>query len=149
MSIFNSERAYPRRRNAFTILEVMIALAIFFGCVFGILALVAQSLRSARSLRPLNMDARSAIAMISMTNRLSEGPIPPEIIFAYEKENPGFILTGEIFEAETNGLFRVVFTVGTASSGSQKQAVTMTDEILLFSPLSQQQTGLRVPRPLR
>lgn len=149
MNIFNSEKASPHRRNAFTILEVMIALAIFFGCVFGILALVSQSLRSARSLRPVSMDARSAIAMISMTNRLYEGPIPPEIIFAYEKENPGFILAGDIFEVETNGLFRIVFSVGGVSSGSQKQAVTMTDEILLFRPLSQQQTGLRVPRPLR
>ena len=135
----------PRGIAAFTILEVMIALAIFFGCVFGILALVSQSLSSARALRAVSMDARSAIAMISMTNRLYEGPIPPEIVFAYEKENPGFILAGEVFEAETNGLFRIVFTVGGASSGSQK-AVTMTDEILLFRPLSPQQNRIQVPR---
>lgn len=129
---------------AFTILEVMIALAIFFGCVFGILALVSQSLSSARALRAVSMDARSAIAMISMTNRLYEGPIPPEIVFAYEKENPDYRLMGEVFEAETNGLFRIVFTVEGVTSGSQKP-VAMTDEILLFRPLSPQQSRIQVP----
>ena len=143
--VTRKKRRPPSGVAAFTILEVMIALAIFFGCVFGILALVSQSLSSARALRAVSMDARSAIAMISMTNRLYEGPIPPEIVFAYEKENPGFILAGEVFEAETNGLFRIVFTVGGVTSGSQK-AVTMTDEILLFRPLSPQQSGIQVPR---
>src|SRR5688500_4230520 len=85
-----------RRRSAFTILEVMIAVAIFFACVFGILALVSQSLRGARSLRPVNIDARSAIALLSLTNRLEEGPIPPEIQEAFAKENPGLTLQGEI-----------------------------------------------------
>ena len=128
----------PIRIRAFTILEVMIALAIFFACVFGILALVSQSLRQARALRPVDLDARSAIAMLSLTNRLEEGPIPVEIKFAFEKENPGMILEGEIYQVETNGLFRVDFLVGGVSSGFEKSAVAVTNSVLLYRPESQQ-----------
>ena len=128
----------PTGIRAFTILEVMIALAIFFACVFGILALVSQSLRQARALRPVNLDARSAIAMLSLTNRLEEGPIPVEIKFAFEKENPSMILEGEIFQVETNGLFRVDFLVGGVSSGFGKSGLAVTNSVLLYRPDSQQ-----------
>ena len=125
----------------FTILEVMIALAIFFACVFGILALVSQSLRQARALRAVNMDARSAIAMLSLTNRLEEGPVPMEIKMGFEKENPGFIIDGEIYEVETNGLFRVDFTVAGASSGFLKTAVTVNNSVLLYRQPAQTRTS--------
>src|SRR5688572_30351818 len=135
-------------RSAFTILEVMIALAIFFACVFSILTLVSQSLRAARSLRPVNLDARSALAMLSLSNRLEVGPIPFEIKLAFEKENPGLILEGEIFEFDTNGLYRVDFYVGGVSSGLIKKAITVTNSVLLYSGGSAQQTrtGPNIPR---
>lgn len=121
-----------RRLTAFSLLEVMIAIAIFFSCVFAILALVSRSLAGARSLEPVSMDARSAIAMLSLTNRLEEGPLPPEIIAAFEAENPGCTIMGDIFEERTNGLFRVNFVVGGATKGGTKGAVTMEASILLF-----------------
>ena len=129
------------RRCAFTILEVMIALAIFFACTFGILALVSQSLRQARALRPINMDARSAMALLSLTNQLAEGPIPLEIVEAFQRENPDFALMGEIRQVGTNGLFQVDFVVGNTSSGYERSAVTVNSSVLLFRPRSQQ-TGL-------
>jgi hypothetical protein len=122
--------------DAFTLLEVMVAIAIFFGCVFAILALVSRSLANARGLEPVSMDARSAIAMLSLTNRLEEGPIPAEVVAAFEAENPGYTVGGDIFEERTNGLFRVNFIVGGASKGSSKGAVTMEASILLFRPQS-------------
>jgi hypothetical protein len=128
--------------TAFSLLEVMLAIAIFFSCVFAILALVSRSLAGARSLEPVAMDARSAIAMLSLTNRLEEGPIPPEIIAAFEAENPGYTVGGEIFEERTNGLFRVNFLVGGASKGSRKGPVSMETSILLFRPQSQPSTGM-------
>jgi len=131
-----------RRRCAFTILEVMIALAIFFACTFGILALVSQSLRQARALRPINMDARSAITLLSLTNQLTEGPIPPEIVEAFQRENPDFALMGEIRQVGTNGLFQVDFVVGGGSSGYERSAITMNSSVLLFRPRSQQSTRL-------
>ena len=131
-----------RQRCAFTILEVMIALAIFFACTFGILALVSQSLRQARALRPINMDARSAMALLSLTNQLVEGPIPPEIVEAFQRENPDFKLQGEIRQVDTNGLFQVDFVVGSVSSGYERSAITMNSSVLLFRPRSQQSTRL-------
>ncbi len=135
-----------RSTRAFSLLEVMIAIAIFFSCVFAILALVSRSLAGARSLEPVSMDARSAIAMLSLTNRLEEGPIPAEIIAAFEAENPGYTVGGEIIEERTNGLFRVNFVVGGASKGSTKGPVTMEASILLFRPQSQPSRGLGLRR---
>ena len=134
-------------RTAFTILEVMIALAIFFACVFGILALVSQSLRAARSLRPVNIDARSAIAMLALTDRVEAGPIPVEIKTAFELENPALMMEGEIFEFDTNGLFRIDFYVAGASSGLSQKALAVTNSVLLYRGASQQtRTGPVIPR---
>ena len=127
-----------KNTHAFTILEVMIALAIFFACTFGILALVSQSLRQARGLRPINMDARSAIALLSLTNMLEEGPIPPEVVAAFQQENPDFALMGEIRQVDTNGLFQVDFVVDSVSSGYERSAITMNSSVLLFRPRSKQ-----------
>jgi hypothetical protein len=126
----------------------MVAVAIFFMCVFSILGLVSRSLRQARELRPKEADATSAIALLSLTNRLEEGSLPPEIVDAYEHQNPGYTIAGEIYEVATNGLFRIDFTVGGASSGEKKRAVTSDSSILLFRPLSASKrfggvTGLR------
>ena len=135
------------RKVAFTILEVMIALAIFFGCVFGILALVFQSLRQARSLRPVNIDARSAIAMLSLTNRLEAGPIPMEIVTRFQEENPGLRISGEISEFDTNGLFLVDFYVEGATGGLIQTPVLVTNSVLLYRGASQQtRTGPMIRR---
>jgi type II secretory pathway pseudopilin PulG len=137
-----------RSQRAFTILEVMIALAIFFACTFGILALVSQSLRQARALRPMNMDARSAIALLSLTNQLAEGPIPPEIVEAFQRENPDFRLMGEIRQVETNGLFQADLVVSSVSSSYERSAITMNSSVLLFEPRSQQtRLGPTITRP--
>src|SRR5688500_2264693 len=95
------------------------------------------------------MDARSAIALLSLTNRLEEGPIPAEIIAAFQKENPDFRLMGEITQVETNGLFQVDFVVGSVSSGYERSAITMNSSVLLFRPDSQQTRlgpTIRAPR---
>jgi Tfp pilus assembly protein PilV len=134
-----------REERAFSLLEVMIALALFFMCVFAILSLVSRSLQQARQLEPLHLDARTAIAMLSLTNRLEEGPLPPEIIAQYELSHPDSTIMGDIYEVATNGLFRVDFVVGTA--GGNKKAVTASSSVLLFRPNSQTRrfgnTGLR------
>ena len=129
---------FKRRPNsAFSLLEVMIALAIFFMCIFSILGLVSQSLRQARSLRPMQVDATSALAELSLTNRLEEGPIPMEIVANFEAMYPGYTLGGEIYEVATNGLFRVDFIVGGVTD--TKAVVTPSqNSVLLFRPLSQQ-----------
>jgi len=98
--------------------------------------LVSRSLKAARALQPIQVDARAAISFLSLTNRLEEGTLPPEVVMAFEKENPGYTVAGQIYEVATNGLFRIDFTVGGASGGDQKMAVTSDSSILLFRPMS-------------
>lgn len=61
------------RVTAFSLLEVMIACGILFMAVFTILALVSSTLRNARSLRRVEVDAGMVAAQMFKTNRLSEG----------------------------------------------------------------------------
>ena len=62
-----------RARAAFSLIEVMIAIAIFFGALFVILGLVSGSLSGARHLeRPL-LDASVVASQLSLTNKLTEG----------------------------------------------------------------------------
>ena len=131
-------RLHPHRW-AFSLLEVMVALGIFFSCVFAILALVSRSLQQARGLQPMEMDAKTAIAFLALTNRLEEGPLPSEIVAQYELAHPNATVAGAIYEVATNGLFRIDFTVGGA--GGNKKAVITETSILLFRPLSQSRGG--------
>src|SRR6184192_2466516 len=82
-----SRKSVDRRRicvRAFTLLEVMIAVSIFFMATFSILALVSRCLAQARALQPMQVDANMVAAELSLTNRLEEGQIPPEIIQHFE-----------------------------------------------------------------
>src|SRR2546430_16259229 len=57
-----------RAKRAFSLLEVMIACGIFFIAVFAILALVSNTLRNARILRHVQVDAGMAAAELFKTN---------------------------------------------------------------------------------
>lgn len=122
-------------RRAFTLLEVMIAVALFFMATFSILALVSRSVAQARALAPVSIDPSAVAAELSLTNRLTEGPIPPEYIQSFEHMYPGHTCTGFITEIATNGLFKVELMVGTV--GASGRAVVSKSEILLFRPMSQ------------
>ena len=64
----------PRETGAgFTLLEVVIAIAIFFIAIFAILDLTSRCLRSARSLQHSTVTASSLAAELSLTNKLTEG----------------------------------------------------------------------------
>ena len=60
-------------RVAFTLLEVMIAVAIFFMASFAVLTLMSQNLRAARTLGSVNVTAARLAAELSLTNRLEDG----------------------------------------------------------------------------
>ena len=94
-----------RSHQAFSMLEVMIAIGIFFTSVFVILQLTSQQLRMARSLQTLDVDTGTLPSLIVMTNALEEGPLPMEIKVAFEDTNPGFSCDGMVHEYATNGLF--------------------------------------------
>jgi hypothetical protein len=121
-------------QDAFSLLEIMIAVSIFFMAIFAILGLMSRSLAAARGLQPMRVDASSVAAELSLTNRLEEGPIPDEIIQHFQHMYPNYTCGGTITEVGTNGLFQVDFQVGGVNSGNH---VVMTESrILLYRPMS-------------
>ncbi len=122
-----------RNKLAFTLLEVMIAVGIFFVAIFAILNLTNQSLHAARSLEPVHVDATALAAQLSLTNRLEEGPIPPEMVAQFEKLYPAYRCEGTVSEVRTNGFFQVDFTI---YSVSQTRVVSSQSSVLLYRPLS-------------
>lgn len=126
-------------RVAFSLLEVMIAVSIFFMAIFAILDLTSRSLKAARSLQPIAVDASSAAAELSLTNRLEEGPIPPEINQHFSETYPDYSLDGRITEVGTNGLFQVDFVVFGGVNG--KQADSKMSVLLFRQPAGGRLSG--------
>ena len=62
--------AFHRHHAAFTLLEVIIALTIFFMAIFAILGSVSRSLGAARSLQQKFPDIGSLAADLMLTNKL-------------------------------------------------------------------------------
>jgi prepilin-type N-terminal cleavage/methylation domain-containing protein len=93
----------PVFMRAFTLLEVMIAMAIFFVAMFAILQLVGQNLRAARVLNQNFPDAGLLAAQLSLTNRLEEGTETGD----FGNDFPGFTWTRDaaLHPYDTNGVF--------------------------------------------
>lgn len=102
-------RVEAKRRRAFSLLEVMIAIGIFFMAVFAILSLVSSSLANARRLQRPQVDATSEMAKWAATNILIEGIYqgslgdPDHLGKAYRDYN----YTTEIIEVNSNHLYSV------------------------------------------
>ena len=95
------------RLSAFNLLEVMIAMAIFFMCYFSIAQLLNTSLQAARSLNVTQVDFTEVVYDLIMTNQLEEISESGDFSDLY----PGWSWQREIYEASTNGLFQVDVTV--------------------------------------
>ena len=111
---------------AFTLMEVMIACFIFFMAMFAILALVSNTLRNARGLQNGQVDAGMVAAMLSKTNRVTEGGDSGDFGDAY----PDFSWETHGYEVETNGLWQVDIEV--RRRGNQQPVDTMS--IWVYSP---------------
>jgi len=119
--------AASRHERAFSLLEVMIAIAIFFMCVFVILSLVSSSLENARRLQRPMVDAGMLAAELSLTNQLVEADQSGDFGDAY----PGYSWTASITEVETNKLFRVDYQV---FRDDNEKTLMQKMSILLFRP---------------
>lgn len=100
-------QSQPKCTRAFSLLEVMIAMAIFFMALFAILALVSQNLRAARSLNQMGPTAGMVAAELSMTNKLYEGSESGDFGELY----PDYSWTRDTLLYGTNGLFEVNIAV--------------------------------------
>jgi Tfp pilus assembly protein PilV len=127
-SPMNLQPTSQRPVSAFSLMEVMIALGIFFMAVFTILALVSNTLRNARALQRIEVEAAMVAADLTKTNRYTEGSESGDFgDFARD-----YSYRYETYEAATNGLWRADIVL--QRRGLSQPADTMS--ILLFSPES-------------
>jgi hypothetical protein len=105
-------RNAAKRRTGFTLMEVMIAMAIFFMTVFAILELVATNLRNARLLETPHVDCGLVMADLWQTNQLEEGTDDGDFgkLYPNYRWEQNIVSAGEgIPLADTNGLFHVEY----------------------------------------
>ena len=124
----------------------MIAIGIFFMCLFTILALVSSSLANARRLQRPLVDASAVASWLSMTNQLVEGTYTVNLGDLLGDAYNGYDCTYEVEEVETNKLFQVGYVVR-STTGNHEIISSMTNWV--YSPQSPAGSldGATVARP--
>ena len=119
-----------RGRNpfaGFSLLEVMIAMAVFFIVVFAILGIVVQSLGAARALQQQQADCGMVASMLSLSNTLEESFESGD----FEGVVQGYRWERTITEVGSNGLFQVDIDVFKAGKGKETRE---SMSVLMFKP---------------
>ena len=121
--------------RAFSLLEVMIAIAIFFVATFAILGLISSSLANVRRLQRPSVDASPVLARYAATNSLIEGVYngslgDPEML---GKDYRDYNWMAEITEVGSNHLYRVECAILPARGGHEIISHLST---LLYKPQS-------------
>lgn len=96
-----------KTRRAFSLLEVMIASALFFMAVFAVLSLVSTSLNNARRLQRPQVDATPVLAQFASTNILIEDTYTGYLSDLLGDDYRNYRWTAEVVEVATNKLFSV------------------------------------------
>ncbi len=122
-----------RRQRAFSLLEVMVAIGIFFMGTFAILGLVSSSLGNARRLQRPIVDAGLVASELSLTNKLVEGVYSGDLSEFLGKSCQGYTYTYAVEEVQTNRLFKVDIILQDDARG---RAVVSKLSLLLFRPQS-------------
>jgi Tfp pilus assembly protein PilV len=122
-------RRPTRVRRAFTLLEVMIAVGVLFMCLFAVLALLSNSLASARKLQQhRDIDTSSIAGLIYVqlvnTNSVTEGPVDVNLDEMY----PGSSCRADLTQIASNGLCQVDFLV------ERNQKLEAQSHFLIFLP---------------
>ena len=116
-----------RPTHAFSLIEVMIALGIFFMAVFTILGLISSLLRNARVIQQMKyVDAGMVAAQMSLTNKLVEEANSGDFGEVY----PGYSWTTDTYEVSSNGLFQVDIDVQRDGAANVESKMS----ILRFAP---------------
>jgi hypothetical protein len=123
----------PAGRRAFSLLEVMIAIAVLFVGTFAILGLISSSLANARRLQRPLVDASALVAQLSMTNKLVEGIYSGNLGDVLGKEYKDYKYTGEIREVLSNRLFQADYVIQNVNGGGGVISRTTT---LFYRPAS-------------
>jgi Tfp pilus assembly protein PilV len=123
-----------RGKRAFTLMEVMIAIFIFFVALFAILELVSQNLRIARGLYKNVPHAGMLAAELSLTNKLEESAGTSG---DFGELYPGWSWDQQIALVSSNGLFQVDFKVYRPGGREAYSELSL----LLYRPESVQGAG--------
>jgi hypothetical protein len=133
-------RAGIRERAAFTLLEVMIAVGILFMCLFAVLALLSNSLASARKLqqhRTIDVATADGLAYVpaSTTNQLTEddaGDLPLDELYP----NAGYKGTWYPTKAGTNGLWLIDILV------TRNNRLELQSHFMVYNPKAGDGSGI-------
>lgn len=132
---------HGRPRGAFTLLEVMVACAIFFMVAFALLEMVARGLVAVRALQEREPDPGIVLAMYS-TNKAWE---PMRISGNYEDIAPGMYpgYTWELHADPYMDTNQYLYVVQVMSYGTKKSGRgPSTASTMFVSPNSKPITGL-------
>jgi hypothetical protein len=119
-----------KNQRAFTLLEVMIAVGVLFMCLFAVLALLTNSLSTARKLQQhRTLDTGSIAGLIYVrlinTNQVSEGPIDVDL----KEMFPDCKMTAaDLTQVGSNGLCQVDFAV------ERNQKLELQSHFLIYLP---------------
>jgi hypothetical protein len=123
---------YPAGSQAFSLLEVMIAVAIFFMATFAILGLISTSLSNARRLQKPLVDASVLASQLSLTNKLVEGTITGNLADLLGKDYREYNYIIDTAEVQTNHLYEVDFVIENAGN---RQVLSQVNT-LMYRPAS-------------
>jgi hypothetical protein len=108
--------------RGFSLLEVLIAMAVFFIVVFAILGMVVQSVGAARALQRQHADCGIVASMFSLSNTLEEGHYSGD----FEGIVPDYNWDAEVFEVGSNGFFQIDIAVSKKNAHGQQVGETMS-----------------------
>ena len=143
----DASRPLTRRCSGFSLIEVMIALGIFFIALFTILGLVSQLLRNARAFQnKKSADATMVQAyFLSITNRVTEGIESGEFsdLADFQDEYRDYSWEKETTFFASNGLWQIDYRVINNRLRSTESAIST----FYFDPNTQQgASGVGMPR---
>lgn len=146
-------RISPVPRRAFTLLEVIIAMAIFFVAMFSVLQLMSRGLGMARALQqdlPSPGMIAAELSQMAATNRLDDGgSYSGDFEFLAPDIYPDFKWSAQTYQFASNGLFKAdIVVVGTRNG----QPIERSMSVYLFSPRSATiggMPGVNLPPPPR
>ena len=93
--------------EGFTLLETIVACAIFFMVAFAILELVTRSLVAAKALQRREPDPGIILAALSLTNTFEEGSVSGDYEDIAPGMYPGYRWEAFMEEVGSNGLYQV------------------------------------------
>jgi hypothetical protein len=122
-----------RQEIAFTLLEVIIACAIFFMCAFAILGVVTSGLSAARRMQVKEPDVGLVASMLCLSNILTEGTVSGDFELLFPKLYSGYTWQADILEVGSNSLFQVDIRMFGSSRGRRGPAESQA-QIQLYRP---------------